>query len=55
MERLTLTQWWNVLSEFIKVTGCSLFEGVWFVVDKYGEPKTEDVVLQDFEECTELD
>ena len=55
MERLTLLQWRKVLSEFLQTTSCSLFEGVNFMTDKYGEPNTEDNVLQDFEVWLELD
>jgi len=54
MEGMTLSQWWNVLSEFLWITGCSLFEAVQFMTDKYGEP-VEKKVLQDFEESSELD
>lgn len=55
MEKLTLSQWWGVLSDYLKRTKCTLFEAVTFMIDKYGEPKTKDNVLQNFEECTELD
>jgi len=54
MERLTLSQWWGVLSEYLIGTKCSLFEAVQFMIDKYGEP-TQDKILQNFEECSELD
>jgi len=55
MEGMNLSQWWGVLSEYLKRTKCSLFEAAQFMIDKYGEPKTEDSVLQNFEEGTELD
>lgn len=54
MEGLTLSQWCSVLSEYLWRTKCSLFEGVGFMIGKYGEPTTDEI-LQNFEECTELD
>lgn len=55
MEQLTLLQWWNVLSELLWVTGCSLFEAVDFMIGKYGEPNPRERISQNFEDATELD
>jgi len=48
MTKLSLSQWWNVLSEFLLATSCPLFEGVHFTTDKYGLPAMEKNGVQDF-------